>query len=494
MWAKPEKFPSINAKTTQLYPEYYASRRWGRRKFFGWNNDFDAASAHIATVMRGYMARLALRRYFRQRYHLQVCKFSGYCYYVDKYYPENDTSWFKPRLAFPGDILPAIVFEKDPEDYMQGEKYSRRNFTTGPYLKIQGLNKRNTVRSHQPAFYVENPWRMQAINSYNQIDFDHAAIGTIIAWMDGNKASQLIINEYHLLRAAICNNDWDRVLRCMQENLDNQLIQLYGFHSFSKTEVPLDPTGLLSFAASEVMDLCVETIRDPNSTIPQLVKVFALNAFHNILSIRAGRLEYLNTNSIHEIGDERQKAIERYLYGRLSIFVGFFSTIPTEIVMVYKKGQKDATPEDRPLQRAIDVLEAALKCLGVISQENEIKEQLALILIKPVMHCLEICQEESYITSLGLQLLYNFCYRCEMGQEALLSYCDEEFFAGVRHNHSGDLDVMRNCRKLELAIQPGGWRGNVEEQITREFYDEENKNVDILVLGESNASEMNDEF
>jgi len=81
-----------------------------------------------------------------------------------------------------------------------------------------------------------------------------------------------------------------------------------------------------------------------------------------------------------------------------------------------------------------------------------------------------------------------------MGQEALLSYCDEEFFAGVRHNHSGDLDVMRNCRKLELAIQPGGWRGNVEEQITREFYDEENKNVDILVLGESNASEMNDEF
>jgi hypothetical protein len=29
--------------------------------------------------------------------------------------------------------------------------------------------------------------------------------------------------------------------------------------------------------------------------------------------------------------------------------------------MVYKKGEKDATPEDRPLQRAIDILEAALK-------------------------------------------------------------------------------------------------------------------------------------
>jgi hypothetical protein len=78
--------------------------------------------------------------------------------------------------------------------------------------------------------------------------------------------------------------------------------------------------------ASEVMDLCVESIRDPNGTVPQLVKVFALNAFHNILSLRAGRLEYLNTNSIHEIGDERQKAVERYLYGRLSIFAGCVSS------------------------------------------------------------------------------------------------------------------------------------------------------------------------
>lgn len=29
---------------------------------------------------------------------------------------------------------------------------------------------------------------------------------------------------------------------------------------------------------------------------------------------------------------------------------------------------------------------------------------------------------------------------------------------------------MRQCRKLELALKPGGWRGNVEEQITKELY------------------------
>lgn len=33
-----------------------------------------------------------------------------------------------------------------------------------------------------------------------------------------------------------------------------------------------------------------------------------------------------------------------------------------------------------------------------------------------------------------------------------------------------DVDVMRQCRKLELALQPNGWRGNVEEEITKEFY------------------------
>ena len=156
MWAKPDKFPSINAKTVQvrkfimrdtcihrsrvmaypifqLYPEYFASRRWGRRKFLGWGDDYNAAATHITTVLRGYIARQSLRRYFRDRYHTMVCKFSGYYYFVDTWYPERETSWYKPLLAFPGDIIPAAqAIEYDPDDYMAGEKYSRRNFTAGP--------------------------------------------------------------------------------------------------------------------------------------------------------------------------------------------------------------------------------------------------------------------------------------------------------------------------------------------------------------------------
>ena len=68
------------------------------------------------------------------------------------------------------------------------------------------------------------------------------------------------------------------------------------------------------------MDIIISTISDVHEEISALVKVFALNAFHNILSVRAGRLDFLDTKSIREAGDERQKAIERYLHNRLSIF------------------------------------------------------------------------------------------------------------------------------------------------------------------------------
>ena len=93
----------------------------------------------------------------------------------------------------------------------------------------------------------------------------------------------------------------------------------------------------------------------------------------------------------------------------------------------------------------------------------------------------------------GLQLFYNLCYRCvsvlcdvnftqimmwcygrcESGQEAILTCCNpDDFIGGVVHNHSGDSDVMRQCRRLELALKHNGWRGQVETLITREMLGE----------------------
>jgi len=69
------------------------------------------------------------------------------------------------------------------------------------------------------------------------------------------------------------------------------------------------------------MEIIISTIADVNDVLSALVKVFALNAFHNILSVRAGRLEFIDTKSIRESGEERQKAIQRYLSSRFSIFI-----------------------------------------------------------------------------------------------------------------------------------------------------------------------------
>ena len=55
-----------------------------------------------------------------------------------------------------------------------------------------------------------------------------------------------------------------------------------------------------------------------------------------------------------------------------------------------------------------------------------------------------------------------------------------------------DADVMRQCRKLELALQPNGWRGNVEEEITKELYGitQNSLVVDNAPLGEETAAEQ----
>lgn len=188
MWAAPDKFPSGKAQTVSLYPEFYCSRRWGRRRFNGFDTADDAAT-HIAAVGRGYIARKALRRYYRARYHTKVDNFSGYFFFVDNLNPDQDTVWYKPRLAFPDDILPLV--EDDPEDYMKGKKYSRQDFTRGPIYKVAGLNKANVARADLAAFYIENDWRKQAVGTFKDIDFEKATKGSVIAWMEGGKATKL---------------------------------------------------------------------------------------------------------------------------------------------------------------------------------------------------------------------------------------------------------------------------------------------------------------
>jgi len=105
MWALPDTVVEKKATATSLYPEYYASRNWGRRPVPYYTTK-RAAATHINAVARGFMARKRLSLYFGMRYAKILCKYSGYYYYYDRFEtdPEKDPSWHKPRLAFPWDI------------------------------------------------------------------------------------------------------------------------------------------------------------------------------------------------------------------------------------------------------------------------------------------------------------------------------------------------------------------------------------------------------
>jgi hypothetical protein len=184
------------------------------------------------------MARRRLSNYFGTRYSTILCLYTGYYYFHDSENPDAETSWHKPRLAFPTDIQPFVY--NDPEAYMKDAKYSQWDYAKGPFITRAGMTKGSTKRVKTIAFIKPNPWRDIALKDPSEIDLDITPIDSIIAWMDGEKAISLRIDEYARMKAAICGNNWELVLRFMRENPDNIFTQIYGLYSFSKSEIRLD--------------------------------------------------------------------------------------------------------------------------------------------------------------------------------------------------------------------------------------------------------------
>ena len=91
------------------------------------------------------------------------------------------------------------------------------------------------------------------------------------------------------------------------------------------------------------------------------MKVFALRALHNILSIRPGRLDFLATDTVMAVGELRQIALEKHLKGKLEIFNKYLIRIPNETLMVYERGNEVPQPVTRPTNMGIEVVECVLR-------------------------------------------------------------------------------------------------------------------------------------
>ncbi len=154
-WVRPETTSKL-VDLIEMFPLLYLSRSWGRRKFISWESIDDAAT-QIAAMIRGWLARNALRRYYATRYCKIFDKTSGYFYFTDNWDPNTPTFWHKPRLAFPDDIPEYDPTPPDPQDFLKGDKYTYKPFTKGPYIKLVGTGKLQKARAeHGTANYLKS--------------------------------------------------------------------------------------------------------------------------------------------------------------------------------------------------------------------------------------------------------------------------------------------------------------------------------------------------
>jgi hypothetical protein len=495
MWADPDKVISVSASVVLLYPEGYQSRAWGRRPFHGWNNNIDAAN-HIKTVWRGYCARRDLSKYYNDRYKRSKCNLSGYLYYYDTYDTENEfcSFWYKPRLAFPWDIQELKKF--DPEDHMGNNKYSKQGFIHGPYLKKAGLSKANIKRAKNPAFTKPNPLRDLAISDFHDIDLENTPIGSIIAFFDDSKAIEVHIDEYNLIKAAMLDNNWSRILHYMRKYNDNIVLQIFGMRAFASTSVDVEPDKdegwVLTDATREVLQFCLDIVEKAYDNRPkrdtwavgQVHLIFTLQAINNLFASRPARLEYFNTSHILAVGDERVAIIERFTKSRLQFFNHFLLQNKFDIVQYSKKGTNQFESYQIPTRRSSEIVEEVMQVLGYLGQEIDTREQMAELLGPVIVETLFKFEEDPNVMKFGLRTLYNFCYRAEGAQVYILESNIKKLLKRAHYFHAGEPDVARQIRRLELTLKVDGWRGNVEDLIEIEMKGDELDSVYLHSVNE----------
>lgn len=502
MWAIPDKRVSVQAAFVQLFSEGYKSRTWGFRKFKPYNGDKERAAFHITTVARGCIARRALQKYYSERYYTVFDSTSGYLYFTDSCNPDEPEgkSWYKPLLATPWDIKQYI--QLDREDYIPiNNKYTDRGFVLGPYFKKSGLAKRDLERSKCEAFKVDNERRDVAIKELYDIDIEKPDIfQSVVIWLEGTAVIDVFVDEYLLIRAAILDNNWLAVMDIMDEYKDNSIIRIFGLQSFAKSEILWYSPDVFEDVVITVFRYCLDIITTPitDKTYCLATRYFAMQAFRNIISTKVGRHLFFNTDEVPVQGDERPKAVEKFLEKRMKTFNQYFHRIPTISEVMIVRGTKDAVKFKLPTSRGTEVVEASLLCLCHLSEEFEFREQMASLIAEDVCNALTVCESEPTVIIAGLKLMYNWCYRCEGGQEAVLSVGSKKILKMAKYLHSGDLECARQIRRLDLAIKENGWRGYVEKLIDREYHKGEELEEEFLYdlpggWGEASSSSSTDE-
>jgi hypothetical protein len=298
-WFPPEENdPSPLVEPIMLFPETYASRHWGRRRFNGFNSEEQAAT-HIASVSRGFLERQRLRKYYTKRYIKTLDEDTGYYYFTDLYdeREEPETTWHKPRLAFPNDIKIFQYFHEDPEKFMGQKKYTYASFMAGPYLQRKLGSCGETERTETTHFVYQNPKKVEVMKFNGDWDLDNVGLGEWIHMLDGMKAKDVYIDDYLVIANARTGGNVRYTYDLMIEYHDRPLIQAYGFHAISTMDHELDISGSLSYYDRKVFEYCFEFIQNMDKNHSNTERIFALRCMYSYLHLPAGRAEFFDATS-----------------------------------------------------------------------------------------------------------------------------------------------------------------------------------------------------
>ena len=474
-WAQPDAFPSEKAKATTMYPVWYACRNGGpyrKRKGPYVYNNIEEAALRITTTAIGWLTRQNIRRIINQRYYKFIDISSKYFYFVDN--KTKSTSWYKPRLAFPTDILK----KEDMRD--AGDNF--RNYSKGPVIARVGLGKTKLSPYRKPITLrddddVPPPPEPELIDLEVP---DHRLVST---WFDSSIPK---LGDYYLLYELMLQNNWDTILDQYKKAcaINHKLIKMFCLYAFQRMALEIEnEKGFMSNTCVEVMDLMLQKFENEGHTLKYGCNEmqFAVLTLQHMLSQHAGRREFYSTTSVEDDedimesgveGPVRSAKMEEYLQNKMDILVKYLRHIPVELI----RDKKTLEDFESPTRRAVDFAAVLINCLAYLAHEPLERDLLAVHCAKYVFNAIKVCIHESAVVSVGFRCCYNFCYMCKDGQDTLLDLLDEfgadisDYINAARMNelHS-DYEVQREARRLELSLQTDGWRGKVEEQITREM-------------------------
>lgn len=290
------------------------------------------------------------------------------------------------------------------------------------------------------------------------IDFDSVSYQMLTLWLDTQAVNILYLSD---IFTYIKTSHWDKLLQSIKVNIDDACIRCLAIYGMSKMTVSVSGDGITTTTSQpecdcieyllSVLDSCHSTYFGCN------LSFLSMNALYSMMTYRECRKELFNTSHISV--DFEQTL---YIEARLDIFIRYLIKIPVEYEKVRsKKYSAEYEYVGIPTSKGKDFTEIVLKFISILAHDPSYRDILAERAAGMVAKAIKVCIEEQPVVVSGFRCLYNFCFMCEVGQLCCIEtdMCHELIGLTRVSELASDYETQYEARRLELSLEPDGWRG-----------------------------------